>query len=172
LSRNPPGYTSGRPFLSSISSLAISRPCHVLDRLSPLSVSTVEFQVRRPVRSTSIIAWVGLIGVSLRFVKEPPGSTLRRPFLSFLSLAISRVCHVLDRLSPLSVSTVECQVRRPVRSTSILAWAGLIGDSSRFVEEPPWLYVRATVSFVVLVPCYYSIVPRFGSIVAALCFYS
>jgi hypothetical protein len=33
---------------------AISRPRNVLDRLSPLSVLTVEFQVHRQVRSASI----------------------------------------------------------------------------------------------------------------------
>jgi hypothetical protein len=161
--------TLRRP-VSSISSLVIIRSCLVLDHLSPLSVSTIEFQVRRPVQSTSILAWVGLIGVSSRFVKEPPGSTKRRPFLSFSSLSISRSCHVLDRLSPLSVSTVECQVRRPVRSTSILSWVGLLGVSWRFFGGT--LDYRTHTISVVLIHCYFSIVPRSGSIVAALCFYS
>jgi hypothetical protein len=73
-------------------------------------------------------------------------------------------------LSPLSVSTVEFQVRRPVRSTLILAWVGLIGVSLRFMGGR--LDDITQTLFVVFVPCYFSIVPRSGSIVAALCYYS
>jgi hypothetical protein len=122
--------------LALFSSRAIARPCYVLDRLSPLSVTTVEFQVHRLVRSTSILAWEGLIGVSLRFVEEPPGYTSLRPFLSLSSRAIARSCNVLDRLSPLSVTTVEFQVGQPVRSTSSLAVVRLIGTSTLLPRRP------------------------------------
>jgi hypothetical protein len=147
-----------RPFLS-FSPLAISGLYHALDRLSPLSVSTVECQVRRPVQRTSILAWVGLIGVSLRFVGGPLDYVTQTSFTD-LVLCYYSIMPRFGSIVALSVSTVECQVRRPVRSTSILAWVELIGDSSRFVKAPPWLYIRATVSFIHLVPCYFAIVLR------------
>jgi hypothetical protein len=62
--------------------------------------------------------------------------TLLRPFLLFSSLAISPSCHVLDRLSPLSVTTVEFQVRRPVRSTLSLAVVRMIGTSTLLPGRP------------------------------------
>jgi hypothetical protein len=120
----------------------------------------------------SSLDWVGLIGVSLRFVEEPPGYTLLRPFLLLWSLAMARPCNVLDRLLPLSVATVEFQVCWPVQSMSILAWVGLIGVSLRVVKEPPRFNLAATVSFAFFPCCYCSFLQRSGSIVAALCFYS
>jgi hypothetical protein len=92
---------------------AISRSCNVLDRLSPLFVLTVEFQVHRQVRSASILALVVLIGVLLQlfgaFSRYPPA-----PSSIDYASAISRSCNVLDRLLPLSVLTVEFQVHRQV----------------------------------------------------------
>jgi hypothetical protein len=52
---------------SSISTFANTRLYNVLDRLSLLSVHIVEFHVH-PVRRTSILTWVGLIGVLSHFV--------------------------------------------------------------------------------------------------------
>jgi hypothetical protein len=119
----------------------------------------------------SSLVRVGLIGVTLRFVEEPPpGYTLLGPFLLLWSLAMARPCNILNRLSQVSVSIVEFQVRWPVQSMSILAWVGLIGVSLRFFGAP-LDYVADT--FVVnLDLCNFSVVPRSGSIVAALCFHS
>jgi hypothetical protein len=83
---------------------------------------------------------------------------------------MARPCNILNRLSQLSVATVEFQVRWPVQSTSILAWVGLIGVSLRFFGDRLDYVAEAFV--VDLDLCYFWVVPRSGSIVAALGFHS
>jgi hypothetical protein len=83
------------------SAFAISRSCNALDRLSPLSVLTAEFQIHRQVQGASILAKAFLSGASLRFVGDPSRDLAATSYIDS-AFAISRSCNLLDRLSPLS----------------------------------------------------------------------
>jgi hypothetical protein len=90
---------------------AISWSRNFLDRLSPLSVLTVEFQVHRQVRRALSLAYAFLSGVLLRFVGDPSRDVAANAYIDS-AFAISWSWNVLDRLSPLSVLTVEFHVHR------------------------------------------------------------